>query len=161
MGALPGRRDIFIEFGYMRALAGTTYGIDAPKGGVEHDHRPDPEALEKVGKAFANAPGSGIAVHFDLGDDYPAGTVAEPYLIRDTPTDDLARGGESIVETGCDPLENPIPACSRPNPGRFPVIPFPIPQDNRSATEPSSSALITPTKPRLALRRDNPTATTA
>ena len=110
MGALPDRRDIFIEFGYMRALAGTTYGIDAPKGGVEHDHRPDPEALEKVGKAFANAPGSGIKVHFDLGNDYPSGTVAEPYLIRDTSTADLARG-ESHHRNGCD-RANPETACS-------------------------------------------------
>jgi hypothetical protein len=120
MGALPGRRDIFIEFGYMRALTGTMYGIEAPQGGVEHDHRPDPEALEKVGKAFDNAPGSGIKVHFDLGDDYPAGTVAEPYLIRDTSTTDLARGGESIIETGCDPLANPDTCLFSAYPGTVP-----------------------------------------
>ena len=120
MGALPERRDIFIEFGYMRALTGTTYGIDAPKGGVEHDHRPDPEALEKVGKAFANAPGSRINVHFDLGDDYPAGTVAEPYLIRDTLTADLARGGESIIEVGCDPAVNPDTCLFPAYPGTVP-----------------------------------------
>ena len=83
MGALPFRKDIFVEFGYMQALEGTTYGFTSPKGGAAHDHRPDPEALEKVGKAFDNAPVP-IKVHFDLGDDYPSGTVAEPYLIRDT-----------------------------------------------------------------------------
>ena len=72
MGALPLRKDIFIEFGYMRALDGTTYGITSPKGGAAHDHRPDPEALEKIGKAFDNAPVA-IKLHFDFGDDYPSG----------------------------------------------------------------------------------------
>ena len=103
----------------MHALAGTTYGISAPKGGAAHDHMPDPEALMKVGKAFDNAPVP-IKVHFDLGDDYPSGTVAEPYLIRDTPTADLARGGESIVETACDPAENPATCLFPAYPGTVP-----------------------------------------
>ena len=133
MGALSGRKDIFIEFGYMRALAGTTYGNTAPLGGTAHDHRPDPEALEKVGRAFATAPvknpnelcapacePDGIAVHFDVGDDYPAGTVAEPYLIRDTSTGDLARGGESIVETACDAASNPDTCLFSAYPGTVP-----------------------------------------
>lgn len=119
MGALPQRKDIFIEFGYMTADGGTTYGITAPKGGVAHDHRPDPEALFQVGKAFDNAPVP-IKVHFDLGDDYPAGTVAEPYLIRDTPAVDLARGGESIVETACDPAANPDTCLFPAYPGTIP-----------------------------------------
>ncbi len=119
MGALPLRRDIFIEFSFMQALAGTTYGITSPQGGAAHDHRPDPEALEKVGKAFDNAPVA-IKVHFDLGDDYPTGTVAEPYLIRDTMTADLARGGEAIVETACDPFENPETCVFWAYPGTVP-----------------------------------------
>ena len=119
MGALPLRKDIFIEFGYMRALAGTTYGITSPKGGAAHDHRPDPEALQKVGRAFDNAPVT-IKVHFDLGDDYPTGTAAEPYLIRDTPTADLARGGEDVVETACDPTENPVTCVFWAYPGTVP-----------------------------------------
>ena len=32
MGALPLRKDIFIEFSYMQALAGTFYGITSPQG---------------------------------------------------------------------------------------------------------------------------------
>ena len=119
MGALPLRKDIFIEFGYMHALAGTTYGVSAPKGGAAHDHMPDPAALVKVGKAFDNAPVP-IKVHFDLGDDYPSGTAAEPYLIRDTMTADLARGGEAIVETACDPAENPETCLFPAYPGTVP-----------------------------------------
>ena len=95
MGALPLRKDIFIEFGYMRALAGTTYGITSPKGGAAHDHRPDPEALQKVGRAFDNAPVT-IKVHFDLGDDYPS-----RYRRRTVPHSGHADGGFGARRRGC------------------------------------------------------------
>ena len=54
-----------------------------------------------MGDAFANAPTGPISVHFDVGDDYPAGD-ADPYIIRGA---GLARGGEAIDEsvTVCAP----------------------------------------------------------
>src|SRR6185295_184446 len=64
-----------------------------------HNHRPDPAAVKMMGDAFKQAPVSnpdlttGIDVHFDLGNDYPA-SDADPYVIRGT----SARGGESIDE---------------------------------------------------------------
>jgi hypothetical protein len=105
MGAQPGQKDLFVEFGYASAAAQTTYGID-PNTRVTtaaHNHRPTAAALKAVGDAFAR---QGIWVHFDAGDAYPGGTDAEPYLIRDENGLDLARGGEWIAETACVPYDH-------------------------------------------------------
>src|SRR5215471_9371464 len=95
--ANPNHKDIFVEAGYFETTGPQTYnGVVKP----QHTHRPTPEALKKVGEAFAAAPvmnpdgTTGINIHFDVGNAYPAG-VADPYIIRGT----LARGGESIDET--------------------------------------------------------------
>lgn len=96
MGAAPDRKDVFIEIGYMKTTAATTYGgVSKPA----HSHLPGHEALKLVGDAFAAAPTGAIAVHFDVGPNYPAGP-ADPYIIRNG-----ARGGEAIDEavTVCTP----------------------------------------------------------
>ena len=95
MGAQPDQKDLFIEIGYMEALAPTTYG-DVPE--PAHSHLPTPAALKLVGDAFAQAPS--IRVHFDVGRGYAAGEAVD-YVIPG----ELARGGEAIDEmaTVCTP----------------------------------------------------------
>ena len=98
MGADPYVKDLFVEIGYMKTDAETTYGgVLKPA----HSHLPSPAALKLVGDAFANAPTGRINVHFDVGDGYPSGD-ANPYIIRGA---GLARGGEAISEsdTVCAP----------------------------------------------------------
>ncbi len=90
MGADPFRPDVFVEVGYMKADADLSYG-----GRVEpaHTHLPGPEVLKMVGDAFKPR---GIAVHFDVGPNYPdPHGLAAPYLVPAP----LARGGEAIDET--------------------------------------------------------------
>ena len=95
--ANPNRKDMFVEMGYFETTSALTYnGVSK----LQHTHRPTHEALKKVGDAFAAAPvtnpdsSTGISVHFDLGNNFPAG-VADAYIVRGA----LARGGESINET--------------------------------------------------------------
>ena len=87
----------------------------------QHSHRPTHAALKKVGDAFAAAPvtnpdsSTGISVHFDLGNSFPAGE-ADPYIVRGG----LARGGESMDETitVCTRGPNDPPwVCQFPDPG--------------------------------------------
>jgi VCBS repeat-containing protein len=106
MGARPDHKDLFIEVGYM-----TTDGVDLAYGGElkpAHSHLPTHAALKLMGDAFRDAPVSnldgstGINVHFDVGNAYPAGDLTDPaknadaYIIRG---EGLARGGEAINET--------------------------------------------------------------
>lgn len=96
MGASPSRRDLFVEVGSMHAGEATAYGgvLKPP-----HTHLPSAEALKLIGDTFAKAPvhnpdgSSGIAVHFDVGQDFPSGE-ADPYVVPR----ELARGGESFDE---------------------------------------------------------------
>ena len=92
MGADKDVKDLFIEIGYMETLAPATYGGVSK---AAHSHLPTPAALKLVGDAFANAPSGSIRVHFDVGEDYPAGE-ADSYIIRGP---GLARGGDAIAET--------------------------------------------------------------
>lgn len=97
MGANPAQQDVFMEVGYMEAGAQAYGGVPKPA----HSHLPSHEALKLMGDAFKNAP-QPIAVHFDLGNGYPAGDPLDPkknadeYVIRGA---GLARGGEQIAET--------------------------------------------------------------
>ena len=104
MGAEPNQQDLFVEIGAMTTAA-TSYGtVNKPA----HSHLPGLAALQLMGDAFAAAPvtvggGTGIRVHFDVGDTYPIGTPQqEQYIIRGA---GLARGGELINEqvTVCPP----------------------------------------------------------
>jgi hypothetical protein len=99
MGASPTVKDLFVEIDYM-----TTTGYQSPPGFVvaAHNHLPDRAALDRVGDAFKNAPvppnGPGpINVHFDVGNNYQG--LGDPYIIPAA----LARGGDAIVETACNP----------------------------------------------------------
>jgi len=98
MGADPDQRDLFVEIGYMYTEGDPSAGTGAPAyGGVPkpaHSHLPAHAALKLVGDAFAHAPTGRINVHFDVGQDYPAGE-ADHYIIRGP---GLARGGEAINE---------------------------------------------------------------
>jgi VCBS repeat-containing protein len=109
MGADPTVRDIFMEINYLKTDVARTYGADQYPA---HTHAPDPEAIRLFGDMFK---ARGINVHIDLGQAYGVGSVAEPYLIRDTvPGDGLARGGEAIDEslTVCEaPAGSPPWAC--------------------------------------------------
>jgi hypothetical protein len=130
MGADPFAKDVFIEVGAMWAPAQTTYGSDsAPMreslhsvtDTLGHNHMPTPAALQLLGEAFAS---HDIRLHFDVGppDTYhaivsphtPAGEpnpyaslVADDYIIGaggssgSDPT--LARGGDLVQETACEP----------------------------------------------------------
>jgi hypothetical protein len=96
MGADKNHKDLFVEFGHMFAVAGTTYGgVEKPA----HTHQLSPAALKQMGDAFKNAPVhnpnaiDGIKVHFDLGDSYPAG-AADEYIIHGA---GLARGGDKPI----------------------------------------------------------------
>ena len=95
MGADPFQKDLFIELGYMKTDAETTYGGVAKPA---HTHRPTHAALKLMGDAFRNAP-TPIYLHVDAGESYPTGE-ADPYIIRGA---GLARGGEAIDElvTSC------------------------------------------------------------
>jgi hypothetical protein len=111
MGADPLHKDLFLEIGYTHAAEGTVYG-DVSK--PAHSHLPTHAVWQMLGDAFSRAPVTnpdgytGIRVHADLGDGYPTG-VGDPFIIRDTPLEDLARGGEAIDElitTSCVPDTN-------------------------------------------------------
>ena len=104
MGANPNQKDLFIEIGYMKTDAPSSYGgVSKPA----HSHLPSPAALKLMGDAFANAPTGRINVHFDVGSAYPF-SDAEPYIIRGP---GLARGGEAINEamTQCTRLATDPP----------------------------------------------------
>ncbi|MCU0250441.1 MAG: hypothetical protein MUE61_09545 [Vicinamibacterales bacterium] len=94
MGANKDVKDLFIEIGYMKIDAETSYGgVLKPA----HTHLPTPAALKLMGDAFAKEL---INVHFDVGGGYSAGE-ASAYVIPAG----LARGGEAIDETAtvCPP----------------------------------------------------------
>ena len=130
MGADKDLKDVFIEVAAMRAPAGTTYGSDSAPlreslhsvtDAFGHLHMPPPAVLQMLGDEFAT---HNIRLHFDVGHpatyhalmppNLPAGTpnpyasgVADSYIIGagggsgSDPT--LARGGELIEETACEP----------------------------------------------------------
>ncbi len=108
MGANPLQKDLFIEVGYMKTDASTSYG---GVGQLAHSHLPPPAALKLMGDTLKyKAPtGQAINVHFDVGDTYidPTGEASD-YVIRGT---GLARGGEAIDEavTVCTPGPNASP----------------------------------------------------
>jgi hypothetical protein len=113
MGADPGVKDLFVEFGYMKADSQTSYGPDSRPA---HKHIPYAEALKKAGDAYL---ANGVKAHFDvgdpvayhaLGDEYlatGAGAGVDAYLVPSG----QARGGEAINEsvTAC-----PAPDCQFP-----------------------------------------------
>ena len=108
MGANYRAKDVFVEIGYLH-----TGNLPMSYGGVPkpaHSHLPTEDALNLVGKAFADAPvtnpdgSSGIKIHFDVGNNYQG----SPYVIPAW----LARGGEGILETACDATD---PKCQYPN----------------------------------------------
>src|SRR4029078_12437773 len=72
-----------------------------------HSHVPSPYVLKLVGDAFKNAPpGQHVRVHFDMGSAYlPVDPVrnidASEYVIGSN----VARGGETIPETACNPAK--------------------------------------------------------
>ncbi len=130
MGANSTDKNLFVEVHSMWAEPGTSYGsANAPfkptqpivTDPVGHHHVPTPENLKTLGDAYA---ARGIAARFDVGDintyhslgvvphtdwvdDYTS-TAADGYLV---PTH-LARGGEIIQETACDPNH---PECQFPD----------------------------------------------
>jgi hypothetical protein len=130
MGADPAVRDAYIEVVAMRANAGSTYGSDeAPlreslhsvTDDFGHIHMPTPAVLQMLGDEFT---AHDIRLHFDVGhpDTYHALTppnlpMGEPNPFASHAADDyiigagglsgsdpaLARGGELIEETACEP----------------------------------------------------------
>ena len=81
MGALPNRKDLFVEINALKAVGITTYGTgaDAIVDGEGHDHMPlKDEVLKKVADVFKKAP-TPIQVHFDVGD--IGQTSADDYII--------------------------------------------------------------------------------
>jgi hypothetical protein len=131
MGARPNKQDLFVEIG--RTVLNDEYTNPFQGTVSPHDHMPSKVALALVGDAFSRAPianpngTTGIKVHFDVGSHYQDGIAtnpAAPYVIPFTHADGsactpppllpdtsdhtfdnncLARGGEAIVETACQP----------------------------------------------------------
>jgi hypothetical protein len=66
-GASSTAKDLFVEIGYMKTDADTSYGgVVKPA----HTHLPTPEALKLMGDAFRDAP-TPINVHFDIWNSRP------------------------------------------------------------------------------------------
>src|SRR5688572_29094035 len=126
MGATSTVRDLFLEVGAMKALAGTTYGsANAPFSPTQaqatdaagHDHVPNPNVVKTIGDAFRDAPvtndleptnspwRTGIRFHADLGPDYDVGPNlpdAKGRKVSDyVVPSGFARGGELITEVAC------------------------------------------------------------
>ena len=182
MGAGSDQKDFFDEINAMHADPGTKYGsTSAPFSPTNptitdtagHHHVPTPEVLKMVGDRYA---AHGIRPHFDVGDvgafhalgvvprpdnwenddDYTA-TVADQYLVGNgvgSNVASLARGGELIKETACNPPtpESPSPGCHFPDyPGtvfwRFGLLflrDMPVTDDGAELT---IDQLTDPTKP--------------
>jgi hypothetical protein len=118
MGARSHIPDAFVELGYFKTTTGWGDGSNV----TAHDHRPDPQAVEMVARAFKNA---GINLHVDVGNaltdsdnHYPAGLspfskeCATWSLACAIVPDAYARGGESITERGC--LPDQVEPCAYP-----------------------------------------------
>ena len=136
MGADPTTPDVFIEVAAMQAAAGTTYGSDSfplreslhsVTDQFGHNHMPPPAALQMLGEEFA---AHNIRLHFDVGTPCrvsragcrricPRATrtrtrrsLADDYIIGaggisgSNPA--LARGGELINETACEPAPSVV-----------------------------------------------------
>ena len=80
MGARSNTPDAFVELGYFKTAGWGDGNV------TTHDHRPDPQAVEMVARAFKNA---GINLHVDVGNDatdadnrYPRGRVPSPRTAR-------------------------------------------------------------------------------
>jgi hypothetical protein len=146
MGANPAVKDVYVEIAAMKAAANTTYGSEtAPlktslasvTDGFGHIHMPTPAVIRMLGDAFDVR---GIRLHVDVGlpatyhnlvpPNLPAGdpnpyasTEAVNYIIGaggwsgSNPA--LARGGELIDETACQP--GTIPVDHDNNPATPPV----------------------------------------
>jgi VCBS repeat-containing protein len=120
MGALPDRKDLFVEIGAMwsdawDAQTSAQHPVPGP-----HDHMPTAAVLKSVGDALANAPPGrdSIAVHFDVGPTLGAayraalGPGPDSYIIAGA---GLARGGERMQEVACVEDSDPgTPPCRFP-----------------------------------------------
>jgi hypothetical protein len=76
-GADPNVKDLFVQIDYLNNT-GT-------KSGPMHSHLPRKDALDNIGNAFANSKagngnGSGIKVHFDVGNNYQV-SPPDPYIV--------------------------------------------------------------------------------
>jgi hypothetical protein len=130
MGADPSLKDVFIEVVAMRAPAHTTYGSDSAPlreslhsvtDEFGHNHMPTPAVLQMLGNEFA---AQNIRVHFDVGSPAAYHALVPPNLAPGSPNPyaslaadnyiigaggnsgsnpALARGGELIEETACEP----------------------------------------------------------
>ena len=135
MGADPAIRDVFIEVAAMWTPGGTTYGSDSAPlreslhsvtDQFGHNHMPRPAVLEMLGDEFA---AQNIRLHFDVGNPATYHALVPPNLPVGDPNpyaslgaDDfivgaggasgsdptLARGGELIQETACEPTPSVV-----------------------------------------------------
>jgi hypothetical protein len=146
MGANPGIKDLFVEFGYMKRDSQTLYGPDSRPA---HKHLPYAEALKKAGDAYL---AKGIKAHFDvgtpaayhsLGTEYQAtgaGAGVDDYLVTSGP-----RGGEAIDES--------VTACAAPD-CQFPTYPGTVAW--KVGFRYFRDQLISPNKPALDANGDDP-----
>jgi hypothetical protein len=120
MGAVVGVPDIFVEFAYLTAPAGLTYGYPGQPQvttAAPHSHLPTKTALDMVARAFKNA---NIAPHFDVGNNYQPASLPNCSTAW---TPDcaiipaaLAKGGKNVAEAfpwcGTDNNGNPVNAAN-------------------------------------------------
>jgi hypothetical protein len=90
MGAVNGTKDVFMQIDWMHGNGDGTVGLD---GRGFHVHKPNPAALSAVCATFA---GHGIAMHFDVGNNYQGQPCIVPY--KDASGNVLAQGGSDIDE---------------------------------------------------------------
>ncbi|HUP03866.1 MAG TPA: YDG domain-containing protein, partial [Bryobacteraceae bacterium] len=114
MGAKNGTRDIFIQVDWMHGYGDHTGGLD---GSGYHDHKPNLDSLESVCATFA---GRGIAMHFDVGNNYQGNPCIVPY--KDWRGNVLAQGGSDIDEATLLCQDTPTHQCVYHEP--YPVLSF-------------------------------------
>jgi hypothetical protein len=124
-GADPDVKDLFVQIDYLNNT-GT-------KSGPMHSHLPRKDALDQIGSAFTrskagNGTGSGIKVHFDVGNNYQV-NPPDPYIVPSasfippggTTAVSAAKGGNSIDEDAISCTDGTTTLCQFP----YPAIPVP------------------------------------
>ena len=118
MGALPNKKDVFIQIDWMHGTGDGTGGTD---GRGTHDHIPQLAALSSVANVFAS---NGINLHYDVGPNYQGnqaacGNAPCPFIVPAA----VASGGSDIDEATLVCRSTPTHACDYPN-LLYPVLSF-------------------------------------
>jgi hypothetical protein len=114
MGAKNGTKDVFIQIDWMHGYGDRTGGLD---GHGIHVHKPNAAALSAVCATFDR---HGIAMHFDIGNNYQGQPCVVPY--KDAAGKVLAQGGSDIDESTLLCVDTTTHTCLYHQP--YPVLSF-------------------------------------